>query len=500
MSRRALAVALGFVLLFVFRLIASLELGLGDAEALYFCYGLHPSLSYLDHPPLVGWLNAAVTDLFGPTVLSVRLVAFTTTGLTALVAYLFTRDLAGHRAGLATLLLLLGTPVFTVGMAATTPDAPLSVLWLLFTWQLHRGLTDNKNGLWSLYGRPLLLGILLGAAFLAKYTGACLVLTALIVLARGRGRIWLSRPSLYFAALLAFAVTFPVLFWNWEHDFVGVYHRLVWTQQSAGFSPRNFGALIGGQLLYMGPLMVPLLFYAGYRMWVGRRREPLRLILIAASLPGLLLTFLLVLWSDVAEPHWPGVAYLPLFVAAGIVVDEGGEKVRKLFRLAVAYGGLVFLVTNLLVLTPLWPRLGGEDYTPHYDLGNELRGWPELRDSLRELNRERRPIVAAFYTICSQLTFSMSGEKDPEVRCVSPELDDFDIWYPEFSLPPEGALFVTDNRFEHDPQTVLENVTVTLPPVTIEIVRGRRWVRRFRIYQIAPGDRSSPDAGGYGRD
>lgn len=478
--------ALGFAILLICRLIASVYLGLGDGEALYFCYGAHPSLSYLDHPPLVGWLNTFAMGLFGSEVVSIRIVASIMTGLTALFAYLLSRDLSGSGAGLITVLLLLGSPVFTVGMAATTPDAPLSALWLLFTWQLHRALAFSEKGVWRRYGRPLFLGSVLGAAFLSKYTAVCLVFTAVAMLASVRGRKWLRRPSFYGAALLSGAMALPVVVWNIQHDFAGVYHRLIWTQREAGFSLRNVGALVGGQLLYMGPIMLPVLLLAGYRIWTDRRAHPERLVLIAASLPALILTYFLALWSRVAEPHWPAVAYLPLFVGAGIVARESGGKFWRVAKYAIGYGALVFAVVNVLVLTPLWPRFGGDGYKPEYDLGNELRGFPELREAILELNPDGRAIVAGFYTICSQLEFVFSEEGDPATRCLSPEKDDFDIWYPEYELPEEGALFVTDNRFEHDPAQLIDNVTVLRPPVTIEITRGGRWVRRFRIYDIKP--------------
>jgi len=51
-----LAAVVTSVVLFGLRLDLSRLLGLGDGEALFFAYGLHPQPVYLNHPGLIGWL------------------------------------------------------------------------------------------------------------------------------------------------------------------------------------------------------------------------------------------------------------------------------------------------------------------------------------------------------------------------------------------------------------------------------------------------------------
>jgi hypothetical protein len=487
-ARVALAVLL---LLAISNLLASVLLGLGDAEALYACYGRHLQLAYLDHPPLIGWLTAAVTTLLGQSVLAVRVVSLLLTPLTLWLAFVLARDLYGSRAAGWTSLLLLATPMFAIGTIAVTPDSPLMVLWLAFVWQLQRALKEtDRVGAWPRFGRPVLLGLLLGAAFLSKYTGVCLVVTALLVVFGRNGRVWLGRPGFWIGALVAAVVASPVICWNAAHDWAGLLHRLEWTQDGAGFSLRNVGALIGGQLLYAGPLTLILFFWSAKRIWRARRDDPGPVVLLAASIPALVATYLLVLWSDVAEPHWPAPGYLPLVIGAAGMVAEGKAWPRRLARCAVGLGAFVLLAAHVLVLSPLLPTVSGDSYRPEYDLGNELRGWPELAETVRALDRDGRPVLAAFYTQCSQLELALAEEGDPAVRCVSPERDDFDIWYGDFELDERGALFVTDNRFEHDPLALVPGSATRGPPIVFEIERAGRWVRRFSIYELEPGSGS----------
>ncbi len=56
-----------------------------------------------------------------------------------------------------------------------------------------------------------------------------------------------------------------------------------------------------------------------------------------------------------------------------------------------------------------------DDYRPEFDLGNELRGWPEVAELVRGVNPERKTVVAAFYTQCAQLTFALERPDGPPV-------------------------------------------------------------------------------------
>lgn len=476
------------ILIFSNILVSSL-CGLGDAEALYYSYSRNLSLSYLDHPPLIGWLIRGSTTLWGQTVLGVRAVAMGMCALSLILTTVLTREMYGDTAAGLVPFLMLATPIFAVGMTAATPDAPLSVLWPLITLQLYRALYKDSALLPSNIGarlRPLAVGLLLGCAFLAKYTGALLVVTTLILVLRKKARRHLRRPELWASAIIAAVVATPVFYWNITHDWAGVMHRLVWTQQGAGFSFRNVGALIGGQLLYVGPLMLWLFFTAlkaGFRQR-GNDANVSFQVLAVASLPTLVTGYLLVLWSDVAEPHWPAAGYLPLFPLVAHHVTQKKSAMRRMAKAALLFGGAVFIIMHLLVLTPLIPMLTPVDqYEPKYDLANELTGWPEAADLIRRLDKEGLPVTAGFYTQCAQLQFALNRPTDPPVRCISNAIDDFDIWQPSTVDAP--FLFVDDNRFNHDVTALVPGVSIRSTH-TVDIYRGARLARQFVVQVVEP--------------
>jgi hypothetical protein len=171
--------------------------------------------------------------------------------------------------------------------------------------------------------------------------------------------------------------------------------------------------------------------------------------------------------------------------AAGLVARSEGWP-QRLARYAVVLGVVVLLAAHAIVLSSLVPRVSGESYRPELDLANELRGWTELAETIRALDRDGRPVLAAFYTQCAQLELALSEPGDPPVRCVSEETDDFDLWYGGFHLGPEGAWFVSDNRFDHDPLELVPGSHAVGSPLVLEIERGGRWVRRFEIHELRP--------------
>lgn len=444
--------------------------GFGDAEALYVVYGRNLQGGYLDHPPLVGAVLAATTALFGESPVAVRLPAALAFAAAILLADLAVRRLGGSpRAGLVGAVALVLPPVFFAGSIATTPDAiaaPLSLLSLVAAWKA----IDTRRP-----GDALAAGALLGLAALAKVT-ALLYAPGLVWLAVRRG----VRPSsIALAAAAALTALAPVVAWNAAHGGAMLWHRLVWSQGAAGLSLRNLGALVGGQLLYVGP---PMLAAMG---WALMRRPPARDVPRgedAFRLPAwtaLAGVVLLGLWSRVAEPHWTVTALLPLVVGVGLAADDevaATPRARRVWRAAIGWAVVAALVLHVLVLTPLLPRLLPDAlYDARGDLANELHGWDEVARAIRRARRPGELVAADHYTACAQLEVALG--RDARVLCLTAETDDWDLWGRGRLPVGARALFVADPRSPGPPAGAALATEV-------DIRRGGRLVRRFRIYHL----------------
>jgi hypothetical protein len=440
------AIALSLLLLGL-RLRLAETVGFGDAEALYAAYALHPQPAYLDHPGLIGALARFIGDGGAPTPLSAhRFTAIISTTVP------FVGLAAAHAAGAKgpsaylTFFALALLPEISVGLFGLTPDLPLAVAWLACLGCTAGALRSEPGSRRALVGM-VLAGLLAGLAVQSKVTGALLAAALLATLSGRAARAHLRTAGPYCGFVAGAIVITPFVLWEVHHGYPMVTHRLVATQTHAGFSLRNAGALVGGQLLYVTPPFLWQAYHVLRDLWRRRDEAVPRLLFLACVVPAVPLA-LLCLWSRVAEPHWMAPAYLSLAVALPLVSPPTKAVVRSCMAIGVVAPVLGFA----LVATPLLPKLMGERYQPRYDLVNDLYAWqsglPLVRAEVEEVRGEGYApfVVGPHWTVCAQVHAGL-GLSVP-VGCRTKEGDDFATWYPESTWTRAPViLYVTDDRF-----------------------------------------------------
>jgi hypothetical protein len=483
-TRSRLGWALGLSgVLFLLRWNLAGLVGFGDAEALYVAYALHPQPAYLDHPGLVGAVARVIGGGEAPDPIATH---HATAVLATLLPWLGL--LAARAAGapwakaFRTLFALALLPEMTIGLFALTPDLPLAVTWLA-------ALGCAALALGAAPGRPralvatLFAGLFAGLAVTAKASGVLLVLSLVAAFASRPARAHLRTAAPWCGLVVVAILVTPLVAWEWQHGWPLLAHRLVATQARAGFSPRNLGALVGGQLLYVTPAFL-LGAWRVLRALLRERDDAVtQLLVLSTAIPGVTLV-VLCLWSRVAEPHWLAPAYLGL--ALGVSrVDVVGRGLRVA---GVATGLFAALAGWLVVATPVLPRALGKGYVPRYDLVNDLFAWrvglPLVESELAELAGEgRRPIVVGpHWIVCAQVAAAIGSRAD--VGCRTPEGDDFTTWLPaaEWSKA-KTLLFVTDDRFTADPARDFPERDVVRVS-TGHVYRGGRRVRTIRVSRL----------------
>ena len=480
----------------VLRVAGAVPLGLGDAEALYAGYARHLQGGYLDHPPLIGWLDAGVLAVW-PSAIALRLLALALFTVSAWLLFRLARDLFDERAALGSVAILCVAPVFHLGGLAAAPDAPLVPLWLLLllaVWRAWRRVREAPVPSWGwVVSRSAGLGLLLGAAFLAKYSA--LALAPVLVLAA-----WpLPRPRRLAAGLIgasaASVAAWPVVAWNAAHGFASAAHRLIWSQPDPGVSLRNLGALLGGQLLYLSPLVAVGFGWVVVRTW-RRRNESAEGFCLAASLAPFALLGAVCLWSRVAEPHWPVPAYLALLPLAGRMAAEGGRAVVRFAKAALGVAVAFDMMVYVAVLTPVLPALVPEPvYVARDDIVNELYGWERVAGAVVRRLPAGGVVVGGHYTMCGQLEWNLRDAGLP-VACWTKERSDFDVWNPGGPATwGKPVLFVSDERYPERPVPGCGREPPA-PAETVEVERGGVVVRRFRLTSYTPGEMAWPRNGG----
>jgi hypothetical protein len=481
------ALAAASVALFAVRLVAAHRVGFGDSEALYASYALHPQPAYLDHPGLVGIVARCLGGGTAPSPLRAHLVtAFLATAFPWSLAAACRAAGATRQRAFAAALVAALAPELAVGLFALTPD-----LLLAFTWTGALGLAAMALRSVPASGRATLAfagaGLLAGTAAVSKVTGVTLFVALAATYASRPARTH-GRTLAPWAGLAAGAVVMaPVLLFESRTGWPMLRHRLIDSEAGAGLSLRNAGALLGGQLVYLSPLIAWLAALAAREAWrdrgdaVGRLLGASFVLPVAALLP-------LCAWSRVAEPHWMAPAFLALVLAAA---RASSAPSRRLVVSSCALAAALVAAVHAWVLLPSAVLLAPASSDPRLDLSNELVGWPEVIAAVREEARAASPepgdpssqdlaVVGPHWVICAQLEAALRG--DLRVGCNTPIPDDFDTWWPRARWrAADLVVWVTDRRF--GPPALATHDALRSREVRIE--RAGRTVRVFTITVLA---------------
>lgn len=500
------------VVLFGLRLWAAAHVGFGDSEALYASWAIHPQPAYLDHPGLIGLVARAIGEGAAPTPARAHVI---TTLIATLVPWLMVavaRAAGAEKRHAATAGLVLAiVPEIAVGLFALTPDLLLAPLWLGALGLAIVGLAPRVDGgddggppasdrlgpNLRTAGALLGAGLLAGIAASAKVSGLLLVAAlavSYVQIARSGGdarAASVARSLWPWAGVAAGAIVLvPFVYYEGHLGWPMLRHRFVDTQHGAGIAVQNLGALLGGQLVYLSPIVAWLAVVTA-RDLVRRRNDDVvsRVLFWSFALPIVPLVLLCV-WSPVAEPHWlaPPLLALPIH-GARRAREAGAILAQRLVRAAIAMGAAFTALAYAWVLVPASAKLIPADVDPKADIASELYGWPQALESVREqmalaatpVDPEGREVVVVgpHWTICAQLHAALPGI---HVGCATNIPDDFDRWLPrETWRRADNVLFVTDNRFPGDGADQLP-LLVRVSQSRVRILRGGRTARVFDLY------------------
>ncbi len=328
-------------------------------ECYYWDWGKNIQMSYLDHPPMIGYL-IALSTFFSDASTFVRLpVALFSAGVSFLLYFLSLRLFSSSFAALATVLLSNLCLLFFIGGIITTPDTPLLFFWSLFMLLFLRSVKENTPHLW------VGAGLALGCALLSKYTAIFLLPCAMIFL------LWEkeSRPLFFKAgpflmAFSAFLLFLPVVVWNVQNGFVSFNkqvqhgfadHSSLWYR----YAPEFLGSQVG--------LITPFLFFAMvFAAWYGVklcRASFAWKFCLSFSLP-VLLFFMAKSFTQRIEGNWAAMGYIGLFLLVPVMylmLKEGRVKVPWLKKVypACFWGSAVsgILLIGLVLSHALYPYL-----------------------------------------------------------------------------------------------------------------------------------------------
>ena len=401
------------------RLFVAPFFGLGVDEAHYVLYAKYLAWSYVDHPPLVGWVHAPVFYLLGTNEFLARLPAILIFAAASYCAYLFILKITqSTRLSLMSVLALNCSFMFNALGLMLLPDSLLLIFVFLLIFIAEK--IDREK-------KPLdfiLLGILLGLMGLAKYTSILLVPPLIIFfLMKKRYDVIFSR-YMFLAALIAFIFIIPVIYWNITHDFISFRYQGSHVFGSLATSFKNFFESLAAQFGAYSPFLFIIAFYGFFKAL----RSPNVYLRLAVLFGGTIMVFfLLTSFSERTLPHWPSIFYLIFIPIGTYTLLQAQEKWKRNF--------LYFSVGFSLVLTLfIYVELAGKFFTfPDYKSPfRDIYGFPSIlrqADGIlkKEISAAPKAIAVSNWTMGSRAMYYNLPYKN-EVFVIDNRQDQFDVW------------------------------------------------------------------------
>lgn len=350
-------------------------------DELYFiACGRHLAFGYVDHPPLVPWVARLSGELFGYSLISLRLFPALAGALALLLTLLIVRQFGGGRfaqsaAGLA----MLVAPVYLRSGSLLCLPAFEVFFWTLGAYLLVRLAKTQDARLW------LLVGAVAGIGLLNKHTMLVWGLGVGTGLLLPPQRRWLRNPYLWSGTLLALLIFLPNLVWQHQHDWPTLeFIRRIDTSMLAGI-PRSLFLL--GQVLYLHPLALPV-WATGLVFFFTTPGRPYR------TLGWVYIAALVVFLVRHGKPYYLAPAYPALFAGGAVLLEQCFQRYSRRWARPVLLVGLgtggaftsffALPVLPLPLTDALLGRMLGAIVQPS-DLTGEFHqqyGWEELVDQV----------------------------------------------------------------------------------------------------------------------
>ena len=347
-------------------------------EAYYFNWAKHLDFGYYSKPPMLSWLIASTTWLFGESEAAIKSGAMLLYPLTTLVIYQIGKLLYDEKVGFYSALIFFTLPSVWMSSLIISTDVVLLFFWSLALLFFLRALYHDKLLDW------ILAGVFSGFGLLSKYNFIFFLISVLLILAFiPKYRKHFTNRSLYLSMVIAFVIFLPNLIWNYQHDFISFVH----TKQISHVSqqlihPNKFIEFFGAQFLVFGPI---LFFY--YWVIVSKRaflKDERYLMLFLFSITTL--GFIMILsFISRSFANWAAVTY----VSASILVVAYllQEKKERLLKLSIG------IHTLLAVIFFHYHAIAGSvgiELTRKNDPYKRVSGWAEIAYKIKK-EKEKYP-------------------------------------------------------------------------------------------------------------
>ncbi|NOQ32374.1 MAG: phospholipid carrier-dependent glycosyltransferase [Helicobacteraceae bacterium] len=397
----------------LFRMAIAPYFGLGVDEAHYALYGENLALSYFDHPPLVGWVQAVFTSIFGVNEFAIRLTAIIIGAVVNLSVYILIFKISqSSKTAFISTLALNASFLFNALFLMLMPDTLLFVLLIPIIFQTLK-LEDEAT-----LKNFLILAFLLGLAGLAKYTAVLFVVAIVIYFLIKKRYNILFNIKIVPAIILSAIMILPIIIWNIQNEWISFAFQSSHVVADKSIDLNVFFSSIGAQLGAYNPFLFILAYFGLYKSL----RSTNRYLFISAIFALVLISFFTYasLYSR-ALPHWSALFYMLMIPIGTYYALE--LKWTKYLKYSIGFGLIVSAILYLELALKFIPL-------PHYQsLHRDIHGYERIMNEANRLISD--PTKEAFavtnWSIASRALFYNRAYKS-NVYLIDDRYDQFDIW------------------------------------------------------------------------
>ncbi len=400
------------LLVFLFLLIKVLlitfsSLPLCFDEAYYWDWSRFPDWGYFSKPPMVAWLIALSTHLFGINEFAVRFPAILCYIITLVFSFkIFKQFSSDFTNSLLNkfLLFFVFLPILNAFSLIFTIDPPFITFWVLSTY-FFLNFIKEKN-----FKNAFFTGLFIGLGLLSKQTMiSFLLFISLYALLKDLSLF--KNPHFWIISLLPFLIYFPNIWWNFKHQMVLLHHTESHFTRKAKFLIDLLIFLAGCSLAYT-PMFFEI-FRKGqsFLKKLSLKKsipleKPLFFLLISSFFPLTIFLFLELFIR--LEINWifPFVISGFFFIFSYSFSQSPDQLFKKFLKLSLILGAAVSFLFHLIYLAP-------EKFPMPLPLVfKHFLGWKEVAkkieknipDSLKNL-----PYVAENRKIAAEMAFYLKN-------------------------------------------------------------------------------------------
>ena len=427
----------------------------GD-EAYYWMWSHNLQLGYYDHPPMIAYL-IYLTNFISEAEWGVRLVNVFSLSIAALYLFKLACEMFDEKIAINSLLIFSSIALVHAGYILTTPDSPLILFWSLSLYYSYKAIFYGKTKDY------FLTGLMLGFMMLSKYTAILFVFMILIFIVLKRRDI-LTNINFYLAVLVASLVVSPMLWWNYQNDWISFAFQLGHgSTKTFEIHPNLFFEFFAGQFGIFSPVFTGVLFYFLVKDKLYFKDN--KLFFLALSVIVVLLFFFYKSLFTRMELNYTAPAYIGGALLTAYIFER--YNMKKTFKV-----GLIIAITLTLIA-----RFAFMFYLEVVQ--DRMYGNKEAVKLLQTYAKETDKFYGDHLTIAAYLNYYLDSHPKADIALPT-RFSQYDMWRKENFL--QNGLVLTRDPEEKRLQKLYKNVKLL---DTLTVKKGLHGEKTLYIYRVS---------------